>query len=160
MIDNYIQLAKRDILKIGIKDAEGNDTGNYIEFDLEDIELPLRIQQLYENHKKNQNYLKLQETLINKKEDKKGKKLLSSREEEKLKVLKEFFDREIKALDLVLGENGTSKILNGRKPYYGMFDDITKALEPLTPIFEEKFKQIKQSVIDKYKIKEENIMEV
>lgn len=160
MIDNYIQLAKSSVLKIGIKDENGNDTGNYLEFDLEDIELPLRIQQLEEEHKKNLNYLKLQDTLINKKEDKKGKKLLSSREEEKLKVLKEFFNREIKALDLVLGEGGTEKILNGRKPYYGMFEDITQALEPLTPIFEEKFKQMKQNVIDKYKIKEENIMEV
>lgn len=159
MIDNYIQLTKNDVLKIGIKDENGNDTGNYLEFDLEDIELPLRIQQLGEEHKKNLNYLKMQYALIEKKEDKKGKKILSSREEDKAKALKEFYDREIKCLDLVLGEGGTSKVLNGRKPYFRMFDDIGKALDKLSPIFEKRMDEIKNNIIEKYKIKEEDVME-
>ena len=40
---DYIQLKKDNILKIGIKNAYGKDTGEYLEFDWEDIDLPLRI---------------------------------------------------------------------------------------------------------------------
>lgn len=159
MIDNYIQLSRNDVLKIGIKDENGNDTGNYIEFDLEDIELPLKIQQVDDEHKKNLNYLKMQYALIDKKENKTGKKILSSKEEEKAKVLKEFFDREIKTLDLILGEGGTLKVLNGRKPYYRMFDDIGEAIDKLGPIFENRMDKIKNDIINKYKLKEEAVME-
>lgn len=159
MTDNYIQLKKSNVLKIGIKDEEGNDTGNYLEFDLEDIGLPLRIQQLDEEHKKNLNYLKMQFALIDKKEEKSGKKILTNKEEEKSKVIIEFYNREIKALDLFLGEGGTEKILNGRKPYYEMFEDIMEALEPLEPLFKTNYENIRQSIIKKYKIAENDTME-
>ena len=33
-----IQLKKDNILRIGIKEADGTDTGNVLEFDVEDIE--------------------------------------------------------------------------------------------------------------------------
>ena len=159
MTDNYIQLKKSNVLKIGIKDEEGNDTGNYLEFDLEDIGLPLRIQQLDEEHKKNLNYLKMQFALIDKKEEKSGKKILTNKEEEKSKVIIEFYNREIKALELFLGEGGTEKILNGRKPYYEMFEDIMEALEPLEPLFKTNYENIRQNIIKKYKIAENDTME-
>lgn len=159
MMDNYIQLKKNNVIKIGIKDAEGNDTGNYLEFDLEDISLPLRIQQLEEEHKKNLNYLKMQFALIDKKEEKSGKKLFTNKEEEKMKVLIEFYDRESKTMDLVLGEGGTAKMLNGRKPYYEMFNDIMEALEPLEPIFKKGYENVKNKIVEKYKIKDTDVME-
>ena len=40
--NNFIKLKKDSILRIGIKDANGVDTGEHFEFDLEDIEFPLR----------------------------------------------------------------------------------------------------------------------
>ena len=122
-MENYIQLEKQDILKVGIKDENGNDTGEHLEFDLQDITFPLRIQRVEDEHKKNLNYLKMQFALIDKKPEKSGKKILTSKEEEKMKVIVEFYDRETKALDLLLGENGTKKLLNGRQPYYEMFND-------------------------------------
>ena len=91
---DFIQLKKDNILRIGIKDTNGNDTGEHLEFDLEDIELPLRLNECEIKHKKNIEYLKNQFVLIDKKEDKKGKFILSSKEEEKLKTLKEFYKRE------------------------------------------------------------------
>ena len=53
MTDNFIQLGKSDVLRLGIRTEDGKDTGEYLEFDLEDIELPLRYQELAEKDKKN-----------------------------------------------------------------------------------------------------------
>ena len=56
MTDNFIQLGKSDVLRLGIKTDEGVDTGEYLEFDLEDIELPLRYQELVEKDEKNKKW--------------------------------------------------------------------------------------------------------
>ena len=50
---DFIQLKKDNILRIGIKDIEGNDTGEHLEFDMEDIELPLRLNECEARHRKN-----------------------------------------------------------------------------------------------------------
>ena len=113
-MQDFIQLKKTNILKIGIKDAEGNDTGEHLEFDLEDIELPIKVNQSAVEHKNNMNYLKSQYTIIEKRQDKETNGIFTANEKEKLNTLKEFYRREIKALDLFLGEGGTKKILNGR----------------------------------------------
>ena len=149
---DFIQLKKDNILRIGIKDTEGNDTGEHLEFDLEDIELPLRLNECDAKHRKNLEYLKNQFVIIDKKEDKKGKFILSWKEEEKLKVLQEFYKREMEALDLFLGENGTEKLLNGRKPYYSMYEDISEILEPIMP----KLKLRADDIVDKIKQKYSN----
>ncbi len=148
--ENFIQLKKDNILRIGIKDANGKDTGEHLEFDLEDIEFPLKISEADEKHKKNIEYLKKQFLIIDKKEDKKGKKLLSWKEEEKLKLLKDFYKREEETLDLYLGKGGTQKLLNGRKPYYTMYDDINEMLEPIIPLFKVKADSIKDKIVKKY----------
>ena len=157
-METKINLKKQeDLYKVDIYDAEGNYTGNYLEFDLGDIELPIRYNNATEEHKKNLNYIKMQFALIDKKPDKKGKKLLTSNEEEKYKVLLEYYEREIKAIDKVIGEGGTLKILNGRKPYYEMFSDIMEYLEPLKEVFSDGFKKLNDRMINKYtKIMEED----
>lgn len=152
---DFIQLKKDNIIRIGIQDYNGNDTGNHLEFDLEDIELPLKYQTCIEKHKDNVKYLKMQMVIIDKKQDKKGKKLLSSNEEEKIKLVKEFYKREMEALDLFLGEGGTAKLLNGRNPYYSMYDDINEMLEPILPIIEKGFGKIEDKIKNKYKVDNE-----
>lgn len=147
---NFIQLKKDSILRIGIKDSEGNDTGEHLEFDLEDINLPLRLNECDEKHRKNLENLRNQFVIIDKKEDKKGKKLLSWKEEEKLKVLQEFYKREMEALDLFLGQNGTRKILNGRNPYYSMYEDINDMLKPIMPKLKLRADDIAKKIKDKY----------
>ena len=145
-----------NVLKVNIQDENGNDTGNFLEFDLEDIELPLRIQKLEDEHKKNLNYIKMSFVLIDKKQDRSGKKILSSNEEEKLKVIKTFYEKEMSIIDLALGEGATRKLLNGRNPYYDMFDDIKSYLEPLKPYFEEQGDNIIKSFKEKYSEKSKN----
>lgn len=148
--ENFIQLKKDNILRIGIKDSDGNDTGEHLEFDLEDINLPLKLNECDEKHRKNLEFLRNQFIIIDKKEDKKGKKLLSWKEEEKLKVLQEFYKREIEALDLFLGDGGTKKMLNGRNPYYSMYEDISEILEPIMPKLKLRADDIAKKIKDKY----------
>ena len=148
--ENFIQLKKDSILRIGIKDNDGNDTGEHLEFDMEDINLALRLNECDEKHRKNLEFLRNQFIIIDKKEDKKGKKILSWKEEEKLKVLQEFYKREMEALDLFLGENGTKKLLNGRNPYYSMYEDINDMLKPILPKLKLRADDIVKKIKDKY----------
>ena len=148
--ENFIQLKKDSILRIGIKDIDGNDTGEHLEFDMEDINLALRLNECDEKHRKNLEFLRNQFIIIDKKEDKKGKKILSWKEEEKLKVLQDFYKREMEALDLFLGENGTKKILNGRNPYYSMYEDINDMLKPILPKLKLRADDIAKKIKDKY----------
>ena len=147
---DFIQLKKDNILRIGIKDIDGNDTGEHLEFDMEDINLALRLNECDEKHRKNLEFLRNQFIIIDKKEDKKGKKILSWKEEEKLKVLQEFYKREMEALDLFLGENGTKKLLNGRNPYYSMYEDINDILKPILPKLKLRADDIAKKIKDKY----------
>ena len=158
---DFIQLKKDNILRIGIKDIKGNDTGEHLEFDLEDIELPLRLNECEARHRKNLEFLKSQFIIIDNKEDKKGKFILSWKEEEKLKILKEFYKREMEALDLFLGQNGTNKLLNGRKPYYSMYEDINDMLEPILPKLKLKADDIANKIKEKYSnnSSEKNVLE-
>lgn len=153
---DFIQLKKDNILRIGIKDSNGVDTGEHLEFDLEDIELPLRLNQCEAQHRRNLEFVKNQFIIIDKKEDKKGKFLLSWKEEEKIKVLQEFYKKEMEALDLFLGKDGTKKLLNGRNPYYSMYEDINEILEPVLP----KLKLRADNIIDKVKEKYNNKKEI
>ena len=152
---DVIQLKKDNILRIGIKDANGIETGEHLEFDLEDIELPLRLNQCEAQHRKNLEFMKMQFVIIDKKEDKKGKYLLSWKEEEKIKVLQEFYKRETEALDLFLGKDGTKKLLNGRNPYYSMYEDINEMLEPILPKLKLRTEDIINKVKQKYNDKKE-----
>ena len=152
---DFIQLKKDNILRIGIKDANGVDTGEHLEFDLEDIELPLRLKQCEAKHYKNVEFVRNQFVIINKKEDKKGKFYLSANEEEKIKVLQEFYKRETEALDLFLGDGGTKKMLGGRNPYISMYDDINEMLAPILPKIQIRAEDIMNKIKGKYGEKKE-----
>lgn len=154
-----IQLKKDNILRIGIKEADGTDTGNVLEFDLEDIELPIKLQECIETHKRNIQDLKAQYIIIDKKPDKKGKKVMSANEEAKIKAMQEFYKKEMEALDMFLGKGGTNKLLNGRKPYFTMFDDINEYLEPIIPLIKERAGSIEEKIKAKYAKKESDVLE-
>ena len=152
--ESFIQLEKNNVLKVKIKDSDGNDTGKYLTFDLEDIELPLRLSQSEELHKKNIEYLKSQLEIIEKKDDHKGKKIISWKEEEKIKLLKRVYEDEMKALDLFIGEGKTQMILDimGRKPYFTMYNDIGRILQPILPLLKQNKDDIANQIKQKYSI--------
>ena len=159
--ENFIQLEKNNVLKVKIKNSLGEDTGEYLTFDLEDIELPLRLSECDEKHRKNMEFLKSQLIIIDKKEDHKGKKILSWKEEEKIKLLQKVYKMEMEALDLFIGEGKTQMLLDlmGRKPYLTMYDDIGRIIEPILPQLKINADSIANKIKAKYSSKDEDVIE-
>ena len=152
MTDNVIKLNKNNILRLKIETADGKDTGEYLEFDLEDIELPLRYQELLEKDKKNRELIRNQLIIIGKKEDVKGKKLLSKNQEDEIKAINEFFKREVEIYNMFLGENGVQKLLNGRKLGWTTLDEIDEIIaKQITPYLDINMNKISDKIKEKYK---------
>lgn len=157
-----IKLKKRDgYVKIGIKDEQGKDTGEFLEFDFNDISLPFKYEEMFENYKREKLYLKNQFKIIDKKQDHKGKKLMSVNEEQKIKLLNEYYKKQMANYDLILGKDGCKKLLNGRNPYWEMFDDIDSYIEPLLPLFQTTIENLEKNIMSKYddKIKESDVLQ-
>ena len=151
MEEKYIQLNKNDTLKLGIRDSEGNDTGEHLEFNLSDIELPLRYQELLEKDKKNKEHLRNQMLIIEKRQDVKGKKLLSKNEEDKIKALNEFFIKEVEVYNMFLGPRGVEKLLNGRKFTWTTLQEIDEIIEKqIAPHLDVSMENITKKVKEKY----------
>ena len=164
MTDNTIQkigLKNENILKLEIVDEIGESTGNYLEFDLEDITLPFKYQEIIERLKKSRQNLKNQFTIIEKKQDHKGKKLMSSNEEEKLKALNNFYNEQVEIYNIFLGENGVQKLLNGRKLRWTTLNEIDELIEKqIAPQLNVTMDDITKKIKSKYSNKkEDNILE-
>lgn len=164
MIDNTIQkigLKNENLLKLEIVDENGNSTGEYLEFDLEDIELPFKYQEIIERLKKSRQNLKNQFTIIEKKQDHKGKKLMSSNEEEKLKALNNFYKEQVEIYNIFLGENGVQKLLNGRKLRWTTLSEIDELIEKqIAPQLNVTMDDITKKIKSKYSNKkEDNVLE-
>ena len=152
MTDNVIKLNKNNILRLKIETADGKDTGEYLEFDLEDIELLLRYQELLEKDKKNKEWLRNQMLIINKREDARGKKILTKNEEDTIKALRDFFNKEIEVYNMFLGENGVQKLLNGRKVNWDTLKEIDLIIEKqIVPKLNITMDKITDKIKNKYK---------
>lgn len=151
MANNFIKLNESDILRLEIRTSDGESTGQYLEFDLEDIELLLRYQELVEKDKKNKEWLRNQILIIDKRQDVKGKKLLSKNEEDKIKSVNEFFKKEIEVYNMFLGENGVQKLLNGRRIGWSTLEEIDEIIEKqIVPHFNLTMDKITDKVKKKY----------
>ena len=159
--DNYIQLKNENVVRFDIKDMNGVPTGDYLEFDLEDIELPLIYQDIIEEDKRARAYLKNQFLIIDKKQDHKGKKLLSSNEEEKIKVINEFYKKEVEIYNKFLGENGVQKLLCGRKLRLSTLNEISEIIvNDIAPKLNVTMDNITDKIKNKYGgKKEDNVIE-
>lgn len=162
-MENYIKVEKKDVFKLGIADENGNpkldENGKelYLEFDLADVELPLKLNKCEHLIKKAQRDLKNKVIVINKKQDKKGKMLLSSNEEEKVKALKEYYDSMEEAMDLFIGKGGTKKVFGNRR-YWEMYEDLSEMLKPFLPKMRLDIDSMTDRIKEKYQIKEENVL--
>ena len=161
--DNVIQLEQaKDVLRLKIKDENGNDTGNFLEFNLGELDYLLVLQDMMEADKKNREYLKNQYIIIDKKEDHKGKKLFSSNEEAKIKATNEFYKKEAEIYDMFLGKDGVKKLLNGRKLTLARLDEIDEIIEKaILPKLQIKAEDIKKDIMAKYsnKTKRDDVIE-
>ena len=161
--NNIIQLKEsKDVLRLKIKDEKGNDTGNFLEFNLGDLDYLLVLQDMMEADKKNRAYLKNQYDIIDKKQDHKGKKLFSSNEEAKIRATNEFYKKEAEIYDMFLGKDGVKKLLNGRKLTLARLDEIDEIIEKaILPKLQIKAEDIKKDIMAKYsnKAKRDDVIE-
>lgn len=159
-MENEIKLSKSNELRLRITTDDGKDTGEYLTFDLEDIELPLRYQEMIEKDKKNKEWLQKELVIINKRQDVKGKKLLSKNEEDKLKAINKFFNEEANVYDMFLGENGVKKLLNGRKLGWTSLMEIDGIIEnQILPYFDKNQKAIEEKIMQKYSVKDKEVLQ-
>lgn len=161
-MSDFIQLKKDDVLRLGIRTADGKDTGEFLEFDLEDVELALKYQELLEKDKKNKEQLRNQILIIEKRQDVKGKKLISKNEEDKIKAMSDFFKKEAEIYNILLGENGVEKLLNGRRLGWTSLQEIDEIIEKqIIPRLNTKMEKVVDKIKDKYGInKKQNDAEV
>lgn len=147
---DYIQLKPSSVKKFGIRTADGIETGEYIEIDIEDLELPKKAEMCNKKHQENLRELNNKRIIIEKKQDHKDKgELYSDNEKALMEAVQEFYKKEEEALDEFIGEGATRKLLAGRKPYISMFDDINEYMEQIAPVL----KEHQDSLIDKIKSK-------
>lgn len=158
-MENTIKLSKSNVLRLKITTDTGEDTGNELLFDLEDITLSLKYQDMIERDKKNRDWIKKELIIIDKRQDVKGKKLLSKNEEDKLKAIKKFFDEEVKIYNMFLGENGVEKLLNGKQLGWTSLAEIDEIITgQIVPYFEKKVEEIQDKIIEKYKIENKEVI--
>lgn len=156
-----IQLKNDNILRLEINNDKGERTGEYLEFDLEDIELPLIYQDIIEKLKISRKKLKNQFIIIDKKQDSKGKKLLSANEEAKIKALNSFYKEQVNIYNMFLGKNGVQKLLNGRKLRWSTLEEIDEIIEKqIAPKLDITIDKISKKIKEKYSTnKEEKTLE-
>lgn len=158
MADDIIQLKKNeDILRLRIRDEEGKDTGESLEFNLQDIELPIKYQTIIEEDKKARTNLRNQFSIIERKQDHKGKKLLSANEEAKIKAMQEFYKKEVEIYNMFLGERGVEKLLNGRELSWSTLEEVDDIInEFILPKLKINVEDIKKKIMKKYSINEKS----
>ena len=161
MEQKQIRLKDDDTLKLEIVDSNGVSTGDYLEFQLDDIELPFKYQEIIERLKKSRQNLKNQFTIIEKKQDHKGKKLLSFNEEAKLKALTKFYKEQEEIYNIFLGKDGVKKLLNGRNLRWTTLSEIDELIEKqIAPQLNVTMDDITKKIKSKYSNKkEDNVLE-
>ena len=151
MTDNFIQLGKSDVLTLKIKTDTGEYTGETLTFDLDNPDLLLKYQDLIEKDKKNWQNARNKINIINKQQDHKGKKLLSSNQEARIRATSEFFKEEQKIFDMFLGEGGTAKLLNGRTFSWGTMAEIKNIIiEQIAPHLDKTMENLTEKVKKEY----------
>ena len=150
--DNKIQLEMpEDILRLNIYDENGNETGEYIEFDLTNPSYLLDYQELIEKDKENRRKFRDAMLIIEKKQDHKGKKLFSYKEEETLKAYAEFNKNAEKTYDMFLGKGGLRKLLCGREISLTTLGAVDRVIEKqILPEIEKNAQNIKEKIMEKY----------
>lgn len=163
MKENFIQVKEDNIQRFRFKDKFGKETNCVLEFDMEDIEMPLKINKSNFEHKKNMQWIKNQFVIIEKKDNGKQEGLISWKQAQQINAMKEFYKREIEILDLVIGEGKTNEILKDvmhRKPYYSMFEDINELLKPIIPLLKNATDDVINKVKEKYgKVEQSDVLE-
>lgn len=147
-----------DIKRFYVYTKDGKKTGEHLDFDLEDIELIDKLDKIYNKILKNQQWIKNEMTVIDKKQDfKKKNNFMSNNEKLKYEAIKKYYNEQRNAFDMFLGENGVEKLLYGRKFEWGTLNEISEIISnQIYPQLKISMKNITDKVKEKYKNKIEN----
>lgn len=150
---NTITIDKDDTLEFEITDKDGNPTGDYLEFNMNDISLPLRYRDLVFKDKENRSNFKKDLIIINKRQDVKNDgDPLSKNELETIKLNEEYLKKEIDIYNIFLGENGVQKLLCGKPIGWDTLDRIDKLIEEkIYPELNKNAKSLEDMIRGKYK---------
>lgn len=150
-MNNKLRIEKKNIYTI-----EVNDNGDTIEFDLEDIELPLKLNEAFMSVDRITNSLKQKEIAISKKEViKKG--IMTNVEEERIKAYRDAFKEMRKAMDCFLGKGACQKIF-GNRNYPDMYDDLFEQLQPHLEKMKIKSENIAKKIEEKYSNSDKKVL--
>lgn len=147
-----IRVEKKNIYTI-----EVNDSGDTIEFDLEDIGLNFKLLRTLKEIDRIQDYMKKELYIIDKRQDVKGK-YISKNEEDTLRLWDKCFKDMRNAMDMFLGEGACQKIFGDRN-YIEMFDDLMDQLKPHLEKMKISYDDIKKRIENKYSNKNEKVIE-
>lgn len=152
-------MEKINVQKNGIYKIEVNDKGEYIEFDLDDIGVPIKCYESIEKIEK-----------IEEETKKKIQEMIDSNDPEinkKISYLENDMFREMrKIMDSFLGENGCQKIFGDRN-YYSMYNDLFEELSKKRKELGGKshfdmmgmeVKTINEKIMNKYQKGKENVI--
>ena len=158
---NTIKLDEDETLQFEITDSNGIPTGEYLEFNMDDISLPLRYRDLVIKDRENRSWFKKETIIINKRQDVQEKDdPLTKNQKDMLKASEDFFKKEIEIYNMFLGENGVQKLLNNKPLGWESLYKIDNLIKKqILPILEEHTKSMEELIKNKYSIdKEEELI--
>lgn len=160
MKDYTIQLKDENTITFKIYDPKGNDTGEVLKFNLDDVELPLKIQEIQEKIRKSRINLNNQAKLIQSRPDKRGKKLMSANEEATMKLARDFFKEQAEIYNQFLGKDGVKKLLCGAPLGWTTLNKIDKIIEKkIIPELDTSMENIMNEIKEIYKeVSDENVL--
>lgn len=151
-----INIVKKDIYTIRLNDENGVYTGKDLVFNLSDVDLILKYNNAIEEIEKIKNQIKMQEIIINKRQDVPGK-YLSKNQKELHELYSQGYKDMRKAMDEFLGKDGCQKIF-GDINYIEMFNDLAEWLQPEFKKMGLNMDNVKNRIISKYGNKKENVI--
>ena len=143
-----IRINNDDVYRI-----EVNDNGEYIEFNLLDIDLPFKFVKCGEDLIKNQELYYEAATKINEEYKDNPEELLKQMHELDTRFCYELR----KNFDALLGENACQKIF-GNVNKIGMFDELFEQLEPHFEKMKLKHDKIQEEIVNKYKTQKREVI--
>lgn len=147
MTENTIQLNNDRGIKLILVDSDGNATGEFLQFNLEATDLLLVYQEMLESMKKHKIKLNNKLSIIEKQQDHKGKKMLSSNEEATIRALNEFYKETEEDYNMFLGKDGVKKLLNGGRLGWTSFKYIDEIIsKQILPFIEKNMKSIEDEI--------------
>lgn len=152
--ENFITIGEStNVLRLDIRTKDGKDTGEKLEFNLKDIELLDRLQKMWDEHKKNYNWINSQIEIIKKKQDfKKKDQYMSNNERQMYQALKTYYKKQIEIYDMFLGKGGCDKLLYGRPMEWETLVEIETIIkEQIEPKLDITMDNITKEIKNKYK---------